>query len=135
MGSLFYWGKANAPGNKNESTSKNKSKNKNESKGDDGWSNPVKSKHELAHERAGRAMGMRGQWYRDPRTGHWRIQHPVGYGKEANRKAAIVVAAGYLADGGAGFADSERDRKEARMFAKEAGVSIEEIEAAAREYA
>ena len=114
----FYWGEENNPRRKNVSRS--------------GPENP--SRHELAHERAGRGERLpNAKWWTD-RDGTRRIQHDVPSGRDGSRRAAIVQAAGYLTEGGDGFRDDDNDRAYAVILAREAGVPLSEIEAAARRY-
>lgn len=89
------------------------------------------SNHELAHERAGRGERLPNpRWWDD--NGNARIQHDVPLGKNGSRRAAVVQAAGYLSSSDGGFEDKAADRAYAKILAKEAGVSLAEIEAEAR---
>jgi hypothetical protein len=89
------------------------------------------SKHERAHELAGKGERLPNpHWWTD-RHGNARIAHDVPHGRDGARRAAVVQAAGYLSSGD-GFRDDDNDRAYAEQLAKEAGVRLSEIEAEAR---
>lgn len=95
------------------------------------WSSdkkPELDKHERAHERACKALGIP---YRVVnRRGTPVIEGRIGSGKNGSRKGAIALYAGYLAGGG----DSGGDRKAAVDLAREAGMTEDEVRRAARRY-
>jgi len=90
---------------------------------------PELDKHEQAHERACKALGIP---YRIvDRRGTPVIEGRIGSSKKGSERGAIALYAGYLAGGG----DDRDDRKAALMLAKEAGMTEDEVRRAARRYA
>jgi hypothetical protein len=93
------------------------------------WSSnkkPELDKHEKAHERACKGLGIP---YRIvDRKGTPVIEGRIG---SNSRKGAIALYAGYLAGGG----DDRDDRRAAMMLAREAGMTEDEVRRAARKYA
>ena len=115
---FFYFGEENNPARKGPVNSE--------------IENP--SRHELAHERAGKGERLPNPKWWMAKDGTLRIQHDVPFGKDGARRAAIVQAAGYLTQGGNGFRDDDNDRAYAVILAREAGVPLSEIETAAMRY-
>jgi hypothetical protein len=82
------------------------------------------SRHELAHHKVCKALGVSGFWEHDDKGNSFWASQP---GDEFD--AAVIEAAGYLTGGG----DSANDRRAAKKFAKAAGRTVAEAEARARE--
>lgn len=86
------------------------------------------SKHEEAHRKA--CVGEKIPHRYVDRKGEQVIEGEIGSGKDASRRGAIALYAGYMAGGG----DDKGDRKDALKLAKEAGLSEDDLKRAARKY-
>lgn len=106
---FFYWGEKNKPSS-------------------GGRRNSTYDRHEQAHARACRGEGLSYRWV--DRRGQPVVEASFGMSKNEVYKAAVALYAGYLAGGG----DDKGDRKAAEELAREAGVSIEQVEKQARKY-
>jgi hypothetical protein len=89
---------------------------------------PKLTKHEEAHRKA--CVGEKIPHRYVDRRGEQVIEGEIGSGKDASRRGAIALYAGYMAGGG----DDQGDRKDALKLAREAGMSESELRQAAGKY-
>lgn len=115
---FFYWGEKNKPDPPERGFfywGENKDK-----------SEP--SRHERAHERACRGEGIPYRWV--DRGDEQVIEGTLPSSKRGAAMGAVELYVGYLAGGG----DDRGDRKAAEGLAREAGISMAEVERRARKY-
>lgn len=118
---FFYWGEENDPNKPAEPE-----------RGFFYWGDDDKpeapSRHERAHERACRGEGIPYRWV--DRSGEQVIEGTLPSSKRGAAMGAVELYAGYLAGGG----DAGGDRRAAEGLAREAGISMAEVERRARRY-
>lgn len=92
------------------------------------WTVKDLDKHELAHLRAYKALGI--PYKIVSRGGIPVLEGKIGRSKKESRKGAIALYVGYLSGGG----DAGGDRRSAMGLAREAGMSEDEVRREARRY-